>query len=236
MEDFNKLADEWDDKAWAKDTKFNEYLKQFINHSPHLKLLDVGCGTGILTSMLGTNVYGCDISFEMLERNKLPFTRKKLMTNPDRLPYNDAMFDVVISRNLIKHLDKPEQMFQEMYRVLRVGGRLISIESCIFDGIDDRLPNHMIRITHKEKKPFMKLSDVAKLHTQPHIVRTYQWEGAWFKAWRKASKVSYKDAVSVYAMYLIAPQDFARSQNIRMLPDEIVSIIDFAIVESKKKR
>ena len=108
------------------------------------------------------------------------------------------------------------------------------MESCLFDGIDNSIPNALSRITHGDKRPFFYLSDIAKLHTNPVIVRTYQWRGWWFKKWKKTSRVKPIDAERAFKLYVTAPSVFARSQNVEVTRYDVKSIIDFAIIESIK--
>lgn len=40
----------------------------------------------------------------------------------ESIPYADASFDVVVSDNVLEHLDNPLEVFREVHRVLRPGG------------------------------------------------------------------------------------------------------------------
>lgn len=100
------------------------------------RVLDVGCGAGfdmIVASRIvgGTgNVRGIDLTPEMAERAWANLRRADV-TNGDvqvsgveSIPYRDASFDVVISNGVINLSPAKEEVFNEIYRVLRPGGRL----------------------------------------------------------------------------------------------------------------
>jgi arsenite methyltransferase len=47
-----------------------------------------------------------------------------LEAEAERLPFDDASFDVVISNGVIDLIPDKDAVFAELYRVLRAGGRL----------------------------------------------------------------------------------------------------------------
>ena len=99
------------------------------------KVLDVGCGSGNLTltaqKYVGASgsVYGIDAAPEMIDvaRKKAKRTGTKAVFEVgliEKLPYQDATFDVVISRLVVHHLpdDLKRRAFAEILRVLKLGG------------------------------------------------------------------------------------------------------------------
>lgn len=52
-----------------------------------------------------------------------------LPDDAQNLEFEDESFDVIISRNLTWNLEKPVQAYQEWYRVLRPGGRLLNFDA-----------------------------------------------------------------------------------------------------------
>ena len=101
------------------------------------KVLDVGCGTGDLTltaknyAGASGSAYGIDPSPEGIDLARKKAERMSLeavfeVGLIEKIPYPDATFDVVISRLVIHHLpdDLKRQGFAEIFRVLRLGGRV----------------------------------------------------------------------------------------------------------------
>lgn len=95
-------------------------------------VLDVGCGTGVLTRELTQHVgdagsaTGFDLSESMLgvARNRCSGATFK-QGNVTQLPFEDQSFDVVTSSFMLMFAPDPERALSEMRRVLRPGGRLV---------------------------------------------------------------------------------------------------------------
>ena len=108
----------WDDQL------FRKRVLQIIN--PDSYLLDVGAGAGIIVAMNFRGecqrVCGVDLDHRVLDN---PFLDHGQISNARKLPYSDASFDVVIADNVMEHLDHPEEVFSEIARVLRPGGKLL---------------------------------------------------------------------------------------------------------------
>jgi ubiquinone/menaquinone biosynthesis C-methylase UbiE len=47
----------------------------------------------------------------------------------EHLPYSDRTFDAAISRFAFHHLERPEQALQEMFRVVRPGGKVVVMDA-----------------------------------------------------------------------------------------------------------
>jgi ubiquinone/menaquinone biosynthesis C-methylase UbiE len=101
------------------------------------RVLDVACGPGIVAEALapGTGeVVGCDMTPEMLEKARERCAKAGLDNTrftPGRaeaLPFPDASFDVVVSRSAVHHFPDPPAAFREMARVVKPGGRVITVD------------------------------------------------------------------------------------------------------------
>jgi ubiquinone/menaquinone biosynthesis C-methylase UbiE len=93
-------------------------------------LLDVGAGTGRLTTVFvsrGAKVTALDVSPAMLNiLQKKTLRRVEVVVgNAEELPFLAESFDWVVAAFLVVHLKDPRYFFEEAYRVLRVGGRLL---------------------------------------------------------------------------------------------------------------
>lgn len=92
-------------------------------------MLDVGAGTGRLAvpmANMGAFVTATDVSENML--NVLKRKSNKVATtvsDAETLDFSDNEFDRVVAAFLIVHLKNPKRFFDEAYRVLKDGGKLI---------------------------------------------------------------------------------------------------------------
>lgn len=98
---------------------------------PGHHVLDVACGTGVLTREITTrvapdgSVIGLDINDGMLRvaRAKAPALSFQA-GRAEALPFGDARFDVVTCQFGLMFFEKRTKAIQEMMRVLKPGGRL----------------------------------------------------------------------------------------------------------------
>lgn len=92
------------------------------------RILDLGCGTGLLASFLLRNagiligdytIFGIDISLNMLQRAKS--REAVLQADMDFLPFQDHVFDAVLSFTSLQNLPSLDYVFKEVWRVLKMG-------------------------------------------------------------------------------------------------------------------
>lgn len=93
---------------------------------PEHDLLDLGAGAGIVTQMdfrgHARRICGVDLDPRVSEN---PFLDEGKVNDAAGIPYEDRRFDVVVSDNVLEHLVSPEDVFREVHRVLRPGGRFV---------------------------------------------------------------------------------------------------------------
>lgn len=89
-----------------------------------LKILNVGVGTGDDLALISQHggVYAIDIDQEALELVSSSVVVEKKCANVCALPYEDGFFDVVVSFDVLEHVDDHVKGVQEIYRVLKPGG------------------------------------------------------------------------------------------------------------------
>ncbi len=96
----------------------NKY-KKMINFPLKGKILDIGCGTGLLYDFLEYDNYiGADLSLEMLKKGSFA---NKILADCEFLPFKDCVFDFVFSFTVLQNL-LSYRMISEAYRVLKREG------------------------------------------------------------------------------------------------------------------
>jgi demethylmenaquinone methyltransferase/2-methoxy-6-polyprenyl-1,4-benzoquinol methylase len=90
-------------------------------------VLELACGTGVLSSMLAgadKSVVGIDLTFEYLHRSKHKMQAAVAQGTAEVLPYRKESFEAVASSYLAKYVDV-ESVVDECWRVLRPGGVIV---------------------------------------------------------------------------------------------------------------
>jgi ubiquinone/menaquinone biosynthesis C-methylase UbiE len=105
---------------------------------PGERVLDVACGTGLVTFRAaaqvgpGGAVIGTDIAARMVEHARQTATRKQLShvtferMGAEALQYSDGEFDAALCALGLMYVPQPLQALREMYRVLKPGGRAVA--------------------------------------------------------------------------------------------------------------
>ncbi len=154
-----EIAAYWDRRASTFDDSPSHFIRQgaeretwravLARHMPgeDAHVLELGCGTGIITELLlecGYKVSAIDLAEEMLKR-----ARERIGLRAD-IRFADAEdpypmtgpFDAILSRHVVWTLPDPAKAFQRWFRLLRPGGRVV-----IVDGRwgDDRLSSRLFK-------------------------------------------------------------------------------------------
>ncbi|MBN2198664.1 MAG: class I SAM-dependent methyltransferase [Candidatus Aminicenantes bacterium] len=121
-----------------------EILRPLEREEPRLRILDIGCGTGINLVFLGSygEPCGCDLFSEALDFSRRRGLRQLVRAGVERLPFSDGSFDLVTALDVISHRSVPSEnaALREAARVLKKGGRLLVLDSAfpVLHGRHDR--------------------------------------------------------------------------------------------------
>jgi ubiquinone/menaquinone biosynthesis C-methylase UbiE len=105
---------------------------------PFQAVLDIGCGTGGLLSVIheqreAAKLFGLDLSEEMIALARAKLRNADLRVgDSEHLPYENGAFDLVTCTFSFHHYPNPKAVLTEVQRVLREGGRLIMADPSIF--------------------------------------------------------------------------------------------------------
>lgn len=126
-----------DDFAAAAE-RLTHRLLQWARPAAGQEILDVGCGFGGTIALMNEQyeslrLTGLNIDARQLERARRNVQSRARAMNTIRfvegdacaLPFADASFDTVLAVECIFHFPSRQKFFEEAYRVLRPGGRLV---------------------------------------------------------------------------------------------------------------
>lgn len=111
-----------------------EHLHRYslaMQHAKGRDVLDIACGEGYGTNLLGTvanHVIGVDIDNETVIHAKEKYSQEGLdfrLGSCQKIPVADCSIDLAISFETIEHIEEHDQFLNEIKRVLKPGGTLI---------------------------------------------------------------------------------------------------------------
>lgn len=116
------------------------WQKLILTHAPKkdkLRILDVGTGPGFLAitlALAGHDVTAVDVTEAMLvqaQNNATQYGVKVnfVLSDVQCLPFEDNSFDLIVLRNVTWNLNNPTLAYQEWFRVLNSGGRLLNFDA-----------------------------------------------------------------------------------------------------------
>ncbi len=111
----------------------NPEIPNIIRELPRgLRVLDVGCGSGVhgaeLQRIFGHRVVGVDLSESSIAkaRKRLAEAYVADVTRPERYPfYHDQRFDLIVFSDILEHLPDPVAVLTAHFALLAAGGRLV---------------------------------------------------------------------------------------------------------------
>jgi len=120
----------------TRNIKVIERLFSKIDLGNVKKVLEVGCGIGVLSSYLVEKyeweVTGIDLDPEQIDRAKSDHEENKylkfLEADATKLPFEDNEFDLVLSVDALHHIPKRNKAFDEINRVLKLNGFYVLVD------------------------------------------------------------------------------------------------------------
>jgi SAM-dependent methyltransferase len=121
----------------ADEVRAREEYLDLLAPKPGERVLDVGCGSGVVTRALSRRIapggmaVGVDpsaaflkVAREYADAAVLGATIEFREADCRKLPFEDASFDAVIAATVLAHVPDAEKALPEMVRVTRPGGRV----------------------------------------------------------------------------------------------------------------
>ena len=121
----------WDPDLYARNARFvSDFgmpVVALLDPRPGERILDLGCGDGVLTeklAALGCEVVGADASPAQVEAARTRGLDARVLDG-EALPF-EAEFDAVFSNAALHWMKKPGAVVQGVRRALRPGGRFVA--------------------------------------------------------------------------------------------------------------
>ena len=192
IEKFSKIAAEW----WDPEGKFKplhkfnpiriKYIKENIIHNFKLKnkakpllgvkILDIGCGGGLLSepmSRMGAKVTGIDASDKNIKIAKLHSNKEKLKidyfcSSPEKLKVKEK-FDVILNMEIVEHVEDIDFFLKSCSKLLKKNGLMFvatinkTFKSYIFAIVGAEYILRWLPIGTHEWEKFVKPDDLKNI-------------------------------------------------------------------------
>lgn len=130
---FDTLADRWDELCYHDPEKLN-YIFDHTGIRQGMRILDIGCGTGVLESYLlpyvPKQIVGVDISAGMIARAKQKYATPLVdFRCTDVMEIEDETFDFIVAYSVFPHFTEPEKLIRHLSGLLNPQGELVICHS-----------------------------------------------------------------------------------------------------------
>jgi demethylmenaquinone methyltransferase/2-methoxy-6-polyprenyl-1,4-benzoquinol methylase len=133
---FATIADRYDlitrVLSYGQDARWKATLVSMAEVRAGERALDLACGTGDLAFAVaahGARAFGLDITHRMLQLAQAKSTAARFITGDmTSLPFRSASFDLVTTGYGLRNVPDLDAAIDEIARVLRPGGRLLSLD------------------------------------------------------------------------------------------------------------
>ncbi len=155
---YEEIYANYEDKLFYFSPRNELVLALIKRYAPkkHLRILDLGCGTGNVLSYLSKHLkaglIGLDSSEVMLQKYKGPVSVKLVQGDIYHPKFKTYSFDVILSLDVIEHLRDDVGCLDSMNRLLKKGGVAIIVVpafKCLWS-VHDELNHHFRRYSYFE--------------------------------------------------------------------------------------
>jgi 2-polyprenyl-3-methyl-5-hydroxy-6-metoxy-1,4-benzoquinol methylase len=163
--------------------RLNRCLGDLKNNLKGKLVLEAGCGAGRFTEVLlkkGAQLVSADLSDAVeVNQENFPQNDNHLVVQADinDMPFADETFDVVVCLGVIQHTPNSEKTIEDLYKLVKKGGRLI-IDHYSFN------KSHYFRLAPLYRNNLKKKSAEETIpYTQKLVKKFLPWHKKFAKNW-----------------------------------------------------
>ncbi len=229
IEKFSKIASEWWDPdgkfkplhkfnptriKYIRDNTIDHYnVKSKILPLKKLKILDIGCGGGLLCepmSRLGAEVTGIDASQKNINVAKIHSKKKKLKikyicSSPENLRINKK-FDIILNMEIVEHVDDVKLFLRNSSKFLKKNGIMYiatlnkTLKSYLFAIVGAEYILRWLPIGTHEWNKFVKPSELVS-HAKANSMRIKKVDGVVFNPLNNTWDINNDKSVNYIALF-----------------------------------
>lgn len=196
-------------------------------------VVDVGCGTAPYRSLFADAIY---IGVEVATHSKYGSAKggADAFYDGKHLPFADASVDHVLCNQVLEHVFDPSPFLQEIYRVLRPGGRLMITTPFVWD--EHEQPYDFARyssfgLRHLAASHKFEVTDARRTLADASLF-TQLWLAYWFKVVRRNGRASL--AGKVFVAMMSVPVNLLGIAAARLLPASPDLYLDNVMIFAKR--
>lgn len=132
---FNEVAPQWEDlRRDYYDESVKSRLEELQLFKSHMTVVDLGAGDGYISRAIAPSVkkvIAVDISAQMLKQLEKKAKEsgianiQAIETQAQDIPLGNGSVEAVCANMFLHHLEEPEDVIREIYRVLKPGGLVV---------------------------------------------------------------------------------------------------------------
>ena len=230
IEKFTKIAEEWWNPhgkfkplhkfnpiriSYIKESIINAFkLKQKVKPLEKIKILDIGCGGGLLSepmSRLGAEVTGIDASSKNIEIAKYHARKnnlnvKYLCASPERLN-TTTKFDVILNMEIVEHVEDVDFFLQSCSKLLKKNGIMFvatlnkTLKSYFFAIIGAEYILRWLPIGTHEWDKFVKPNDLVSI-LKKYGLKLDSLDGMKFNLFKDEWKISSDKSINYIGRFI----------------------------------
>ncbi len=194
-EEFSRQANTFSDAAALTDSGVVDRIRSATGLGIKLRVLDVGCGPGIVTEALagdGHEIVALDLTPEMVRMARKRcqdsgfFNVHYVIGQAEKLPFEEDAFNVVVTRLTIHHFADPGVVCSDVARIIRSKGRLIVADIVSSENADEselhnaleklRDPSHVRMISSNAMKDLVETTGLEVIQEDQWTMQREFWE------------------------------------------------------------
>jgi ubiquinone/menaquinone biosynthesis C-methylase UbiE len=122
----------------ARWNAMKHFFQRIVRYEQPHRILDYGCGNGLFYPLFrslfpAAEIFGADISsvaIAQLQKKFPEFSGKTSLVNENKTIFPDRYFDIIVSVEVLEHVEKLDDSIQEIGRVLKKDGVFVWTTPC----------------------------------------------------------------------------------------------------------